>query len=104
LSGFALKRLTAVTKGTPSARHALSSFWGSDNSQHVNYIDGSGHVHQLYNGRSAGWIEGDFNAILGGPPALSGSALDGYWGSDGSQHINYVDARGHVQEVYIAGE
>jgi hypothetical protein len=31
-----------------------------------------------------------------------GSGLDGYWGSDGSVHVNYLGTDHHVHELYIA--
>ena len=37
---------------------------------------------------------------LGVAPAR-GSALDGYWGSDGSVHVNFLSVDGHVHELYI---
>ena len=33
-----------------------------------------------------------------GTAAASGSALDGYWGSDSSQHVNSIRVDGHVHE------
>jgi hypothetical protein len=46
-------------------------------------------------------VNNDLTARTGGVPVAPGSALDGYWGSDSSQHINYIDANGHVHELYI---
>ena len=75
----------------------------TDNSQHVNYLDAAGHVHELYiHPGAAGWVDNDLTQFTGGTPAVAGSALDGYWGSDNSQHVNYLDAAGHVHELYIA--
>lgn len=76
-------------------------------SQHVNFIDATGHVHELYNNGS-GWIDNDLTAAANGVPAaligVSGipqtSGLDGYVLSDNSQHVNFIDANGHVHELY----
>ncbi len=74
----------------------------TDNSQHVNYIDAAGHVHELYiHPGAAGWVDNDLTGFTNGTPATAGSGLDGYWGSDNSQHVNYIDAAGHVHELYI---
>jgi hypothetical protein len=83
------------------AGSALDGYWGSDSSQHVNYISADGHVHELYIHPGAGWVDNDLTAFTGGVPAVAGSALDGYWGSDSSQHVNYISADGHVHELYI---
>jgi hypothetical protein len=42
--------LTAFSGGTPAAPgSALDGYWGiGDDSQHVNFLDGAGHVHELY--------------------------------------------------------
>jgi len=31
-----------------------------------------------------------------------GSALDGYWGSHGSVHVNFIGTDDHLHELYIA--
>jgi hypothetical protein len=38
---------------------------------------------------------------VGGTLVAPGSALDGYEGSDGSQHVNFIGDDGHVHELYI---
>jgi hypothetical protein len=98
-SGFEKPR----SRGTlAAAGSALDGYWGSDNSQHVNFIDADGHVHELYIHPGVGWVDNDLTAFaVGGTIAATGSRLDGYWGSDGSQHVNFFDANGHVQELYI---
>ena len=94
--------LTAFAKGTPAVSgSALASYWGSDNSQHVNFIGTDGHVHELYIHPGAGWVDNDLTAFAKGALPAPGSALDGYWGSDNSQHVNFISTDGHVHELYI---
>jgi hypothetical protein len=52
---------------------------------------------------SAGsWVDTDVTALAGGVAATLATALDGYWGSDSSQHVNFISfADGHVHELYI---
>jgi hypothetical protein len=90
------------TKSGATGR-SLDGYWvGSDNSQHVNYIDLNGYVHELYIHPGASWVDNNLTAWTSRPPAAVGSALNGYWvGSDNSQHVNYIDSRGHVHELYI---
>jgi hypothetical protein len=80
----------------------LSSYWGSDNSQHINYIDTSGHIRELYIHIGAGWVDNDLtNIVPGAPVAAPGSGLDSYWGSDNSQHVNFLTDGNRVFELYI---
>jgi hypothetical protein len=107
--------LTVVSKGTPAAAvrphpegrfhsmatgSALDGYWGSDNSQHVNFVSVDGHVHELYIAPGANWVDNDLTAHAHGALAAPGSALDGYWGSDNSQHVNFISADGHVHELF----
>ncbi len=96
--------LTAFSGGTPAVlgARALSGYSQNDNSQHVNFIDGSGHVHELYRSAdpAAQWVDNDLTAFSGGTPAILGSPLDGYSQNDASQHVNFIDGSGHVHELY----
>jgi hypothetical protein len=101
-AGWVDNDLTAFAKGTPAAPgSALDGYWGSDNSQHVNFISADGHVHELYIHPGAGWVDNDLTAFAKGAPAAPGSTLDAYWGGDGSQHVNFISVDGHVHELYI---
>ncbi|MGA9675766.1 MAG: hypothetical protein WBR28_11135 [Mycobacterium sp.] len=108
--GWSNHDLTSLADGfVPNAGRALAGYWGSDNSQHVNYIGSDDHVHELYaHPGAAGWVDNDLTALSGGAAPLVGyptTALVGYWGSDSSQHVNFVSWTGseaHVHELYIA--
>ncbi|MFM0367445.1 hypothetical protein, partial [Paraburkholderia sediminicola] len=67
----------------------------------INFISVDGHVHELYIHPGAGWVDNDLTAFAHGTPTASGSALDGYWGSDSSQHVNFISVDGHVHELYV---
>ena len=81
----------------PSARHAASG------QQHVNFVDARGHVCELVWKDGSGWGFTDLTGSASDDQpatAAPGSALDGYatpWNSQ--QHVNFVDARGHVCEL-----
>jgi hypothetical protein len=93
---------TVSTLGVaPASDSALSSYWGSDGSQHVNFIGSDGHLHEMYARSGGGWGNNDLTAMSGGGvlPA-GGSALHAYWGSDGSQHVNFIGSDGHLHEMY----
>ncbi len=96
----------AAVPGSPL--DGYQAFYNSQ--QHVNYLDSSGNVHELYNDGN-GWQHNNLSAdayaldgvIPGAPVAIGGSALDGYPSvSNRQQHVNYLDASGHVHEVYYA--
>jgi hypothetical protein len=95
--------LTALAGAVePAAGSALDGYWGSDGSVHVNYISADNHVHELYIAPGRNWVDNDLTALAGAVAPAAGSPLDGYWGSDSSQHVNFVGADGHVHELYIA--
>jgi hypothetical protein len=95
--------LTALAGATPpAATTALDGYWGTDNSQHVNYIGTDNHVHELYIAPGHNWTDNDLTALVGATPPAATTALDGYWGTDNSQHVNYIGTDNHVHELYIA--
>jgi hypothetical protein len=95
-----LTQLAAAVAPNPDT--ALDGYWGSDDSQHVNYIGNDGHVHELYIAPGRGWVDNDLTKLADAVAPNVGSALSGYWGSDNSQHVNFFGADGHVHELYIA--
>ena len=102
-AGWVDNDLTALARGVaPMHGTALAGYWGSDNSVHVNFIGVDNHVHQLYIAPGSGWVDNDLTALTGGAAAALVSALDGYWGSDSSQHVNFIGTDNHVHELYIA--
>ena len=80
----------------------LDGYSQGDNSQHVNFIDEIGHVHELYRSPdpAAQWIDNDLTALAGATKAVVDVSLDGYSQGDGSQHVNFIDAIGNVHELY----
>ena len=94
--------LSFIWQGTAAVSgSALDGYWGSDSSQHVNFVSIDGHVHELYIYPGGTWADNDLTALANGTPAAPGSELDGYWGSDSSQHVNFISIDGHVHELYI---
>jgi Peptidase A4 family len=93
-------------KGNPmpaapgSALDGYETFFGGSNfQQHVNYLDANGHVHELV--YKDGWEHIDLTLASGAQPARPGSPLDGYMTSwNSQQHVNYLDAAGHVREIF----
>jgi hypothetical protein len=92
----------------PAAHPTLSSalagyFQASDQSRHVFFVDGSGHIHEMYLSADAvHWVEHDLTATARPPgiASMPGSPLAAYvQSSNNSQHVNFVDGKGHVREL-----
>ena len=95
--------LTEFAGGTPAVGiRELDGYSLGDNSQHVNFIDGNGHVHELYRNPdpAAQWVDNDLTQFAGTTPAVGIRELHGYSQADNSQHVNFIDANGHVHELY----
>jgi hypothetical protein len=94
--------LTALAAGvTAGAGSKLDAYWQqSDNTQHVNFVDGNSHIHELYF-KGTSWTDNDLTAVASnGTAANGGSALDAYWQqTDNSQHVHFLDTLGHVHEL-----
>jgi hypothetical protein len=98
--------LTGTAK-SPSiaAAGVVHGYRTSDDSQHVNYIDLAGNVHELlYTDKSKVWVDNNLtgSAKPAGVAATRG-ALDGYTTPDGNQHVNYMSLSGHVHELLYKG-
>ncbi len=110
--------LTANAQGTPAfASSGLDSYWdASDDSQHVHFVDGNGHVHELFfKSGATNWVDNDLTALSGGPltplggppsnpfvPPAQGPRvpISGYLQvPDQSQHVDFLDNNGDIQEL-----
>jgi hypothetical protein len=79
----------------------LNAYWqANDNSQHVNFIDVNGHVHELYIRPGADWEDNDLTSKAhSGAKALEG--LAGYWqANDNSQHVFFIGNGGDNTHLY----
>ena len=96
-----------MTAVKPETGSSLTGYWGSDNSQHVNFIGLDGHVHELYILPGAGWVDNDLTelATAQSPPVQPAvqSGLSGFWQSDDSVHVFYFGAGtdSHVYQLRI---
>ena len=77
--------------------------WSAGNSKQVAYLDGAGHVHELWIVHGGHWAHADLTSLAGAPPAASGSALSGNgWTAGRSKQVMYLDAGHHVHQLRIA--
>jgi zona occludens toxin (predicted ATPase) len=90
-----------VLAGAPSAaagRKIVGYETTFNNQQHVNFLDSDGHVHELWFGSE--WAHNDLSSLASGSPAASESRVMGYQTTfNAQQHVNYLDAEGHVYEL-----
>jgi hypothetical protein len=104
--GWVWEDLTSLADGiVPEVSRALNGYWGTDNSQHVNYIGSGNHIHELYRSSGAGptdWTDNDLTVLAGAVQPHANTALVSYWGSDSSQHVFFIGTDDHVHELYIA--
>jgi hypothetical protein len=96
----------AMTAIKPETGSSLTGYWGSDNSQHVNFIGLDGHVHELYILPGADWVDNDLTALATAQSPAVQSGLSGYWQSDNSVHVFYNGAGtdNHVYQLRIAAD
>jgi hypothetical protein len=104
LSGsWAHANLTSLAKAPPASQAALVGYsWGTGGSKQVVYLDGNGHVHVLYVTVGGSWAHADLTSLAPGAPSAVGPALAAYsWEVGRSKQIVYLDAKGHVHELYV---
>jgi hypothetical protein len=90
----------------PNVGTALDAYQGTDNSRHINYLGVDGHVHEIYgspHNAGSGYVDNDLTKLANAvDPVIGDRGLNGYWGSDSSQHVNFVGVDGDLHELYIA--
>jgi hypothetical protein len=96
------------TTGTPSpvAGSALIGYSAEyEQTQHVVYVDGNGHLQELYRAGGA-WQNTDLTDSVGSSavPPRGGTPLAGYsFEAERTHHVLYVDVNNSVHEFYRSG-
>jgi hypothetical protein len=90
--------------GAPDAAQRIGALAGwasaSDNTQHIAYVDGQGHIQDLSLRAGQGWSVVDVTRAAGIP--ADAVALAGWMSlGDNAQHIAYIDGDGHVQDLSL---
>ena len=95
--------LTVLTGAPPANDSALAGYdWPNGQTKQVAYVDGQGHVIELFVAKGSPWQWVDLTALTGAPPA-SGSALAGYsWSAGGTKQVVYSDQQSHIIELFVA--
>jgi hypothetical protein len=82
---------------TAAARSPIDGYSGPDGSQHANFIDGNGHVHELYIHPGAGWVDNDLTKFGGADIPLCWTVRDSV--TDCGQHTVIASGAGLGKEV-----
>jgi hypothetical protein len=85
----------------PAPNSPLCGYWGSSDTQHVNFIGIDGHAHELYIRPHGQWVNNDLTQLSGNSmiPAPN-SALHSYSQPEGTQHVDYIGAYDtHLHEL-----
>src|SRR2546422_940307 len=76
--------------------------WRAGGTKQIAYVDGQGHVIELFVARGSPWQWVDLTTLTGAPPP-GGPALAGYdWPNGQTKQVAYMDDQGHVIELFVA--
>lgn len=83
----------------------LTSFaWEANETQHIAYISGDGHIHELVDGKDNVWQDTDVTEKTGTPDASEDSPLVGYvWETAGTKNLVYIANEGRIY-ILAAGK
>lgn len=102
-SGWQHNNLTAAT-GAPVAHLSLPDAYPFQGqyTQHVVYVAGDGHVHELWWGAGTGWRHSDLTRRANAPSVpFENLYLTGYaYERQRTQHVMYANAGGHIHELW----
>ena len=98
-NGWGSGDLTAVTGAPTAAGDPAAYVFDAEGSQHVIYRAGNGHLYELWWTATQGWNQGDLTAAAGSPPA-AGDPGAYEFRAEGTQHVVYHTADGHMHEMW----
>jgi hypothetical protein len=98
-AGWGHGDLTAATGAPPAAGDLAAYVFDAERSQHVIYRAGTGHLYELWWTSAQGWNQGDLTTAAGSPPA-AGDPGAYVFRAEGTQHVVYRTADGHLHEMW----
>jgi hypothetical protein len=97
-----LTQLTGAPLPNASSTALAGYNWSRGGTKQVVYVDGQGHIIELFVATGNPWQWVDLTQITGAP-SPSGTGLVGYdWSWEGTKQVVYVDSQGHVIELFVA--
>ena len=86
----------------PCSTSLVGYAWVAGGTKQVVYVDGRGHVIELFVAAGTPWQWADLTELTGAPLSVQGS-LAGYdWLNGNTKQVVYVDDQGHVIELLVA--
>ena len=98
-NGWGAGDLTDVTGVTAPAGDPSGYSLEATSTQHVVYRGTDNHIHELWWGAANGWRGGDLCAETGAP-AAAGDPFGYVFDAQGTQHVVYRAATGHIIELW----
>jgi len=94
------QRDLTIAAAAPSANGDVTNYIFEDqDTQHINYLGTDGHIHELWWDYDNGWRHNDLTNATGAP-AADGRPSGYVFTPDGTQHVNYRGADGHIHELW----
>ncbi len=91
--------LTAATGAPAAASDPAGYMFDTQETQHVVFRSGDGHIRELWWDAAGGWHHGDLTAATGAPNAVGNPA--GYvFDAQETQHVMFRGADGHIHELW----
>ena len=98
-NGWGSGDLTAVTGAPTAAGDPAGYVFDAEGSQHVIYRAGNGRLYELWWTAAQGWNQGDLTAAAGSPHAAGDPGAYAFR-AEGTQHVVYRTADGHLHEMW----
>ncbi len=94
--------LLQIYGGNPAeADSPLTAFVDASGAEHVFYLDTNSNLNQTFYPGGASWIPQNVTALAGGGN-LPAASLTGYVDGTGDQHVAYMDANAHLNQLFYS--
>jgi uncharacterized protein with PIN domain len=93
--------ISQFTGATLAAGDPVGYAWEEDDTQHLVYRGIDNQIHELWQRRGKKWEHGGALSQITGAPPAAGDPTCYAWGKDGTQHIVYRGAEGHIHEIWF---
>jgi hypothetical protein len=97
-----IQDLGEVGKAPAAVGRPAAYAWEADRTGHLFYRSADNYIHELWFAADSGWQHAHTTYLTGAPPA-AGDPCGYAWEGDGTQHVFYRGADGHIHQLwYIA--
>lgn len=95
--------LTASAGGIPATQGSSITSFNRDATypEHVFFVAGNGHIHELWSSSTAAWHDSDLTASASGTVAVVGTSLTSFYREETyPEHVFFQDGSGHIHELW----